>query len=205
MNSKNIHRQSKSLRSTPETGEAIQKDSLASFINHGLEDVLAAIDQSTLSPLEFLPGFHNGVGNTSGVNAFRSLFVPLPEYYLSQAKSFMDCYVSGQYQQSFTCISLYTWRDDTSGLLSLYLASAALAVYDIPSASIFLDAAFENGSFELGNWWFKSLYQTLLGDFSAANHALLKMLDSPLNTQNRFLEAWGKERKNNAQQALCQA
>lgn len=170
-----------------------------------LADVLAAIDLSGCSPMETFPGNQEAVGDTSAVNAFRSLFVPLPEHYFAHAREFMSCYVNGNYQKSFGHISLYTWRDDPSGLLSLYLASAALAAYDLPLADDFLEAAFENGSFELGNWWFKSLYHTLLGDFQKADLALEKMLASPLNTQSRFLEAWGRERQHNARKSTYNA
>ena len=141
-------------------------------------------------------------GDETGIHQFETYFAPLPEIYLPEAIAFMDAYQSESYVSCFDLISLNTLRQEPSGLLPLYLASAALATFDIPRALEFLDLAEESGKFPLGIWWFRAMAHMILNDEGKTRECLTLVLNVPPPENHRILRAWGNERKQVAQKLL---
>ncbi len=137
-----------------------------------------------------------------GIRKFEALFVPLPEIYISEARDFMDAYQDGDYITCFGKVSIDTILQEPSGLLSIYLASAALATFDIPQAEMFLDLSAESGKFVVGYWWYRAMLHTLLQEEELAKEALGMVMVSPLPQENRLLSVWGEERKTVARKIL---
>lgn len=139
--------------------------------------------------------FGSTESNDRGLRQFEALFTPLPEIYSSEAGVFMDTYQAGGYAECFSKISLDTMRQEPTGLIPLYLASAALAIYDLPRAKEFLDLFVDSGDFILGYWWYRAMRHILLQEDEKADEAMKMVLISPIPRDNRFLTAWSMERK----------
>lgn len=172
-----------------------------------LQDVfdLDIADAPTLDQAsELCPCICNGFPEPSniGIQQFEAWFVALPEIYIPEAASFMDAYQAGKYSECFALVSINTVRQEPSKLLSLYLASAALATYDVTQAKEFLSLFTESDEFTLGSWWYRGLYHILLQEKEQAIECLTIMLNAPLPVENRLVRAWSIERKEVAKEIL---
>lgn len=146
-------------------------------------------------------------GDNHGISMFKKWFQPLPELPMAGMENFIDRYGDQCYVQCFSLVHPRDFTLQRNNLLPLYMASAALCLFQMPDAGEMLKMAEEQSRFRVGYYWFQGLMHLIFSELKEARASFSQVITDDLHFSRGFhptLYAWACERKHDCRILMYQ-